>query len=111
MIWGHHQIIDDKGKPMKDKNNKPITESRFGFDEPFVPHDLRRTSAGLMAWAGVQHEDRERVLNHTLGELDETYVQHDFDERKKDALLKLELKLADIVSLLILKTDNNVQVT
>jgi integrase len=91
-------VVDEKGKPKKDKSGNPVTESRFGFSETFVPHDIRRTASGLMAWAGVQHEDRERVLNHTLGELDETYVQFDFDERKKEALLKLESKVMELVS-------------
>lgn len=91
-------VLDDKGKQKKDKSGKSDTISRFCFNEPFVPHDLRRTAAGLMAWTGVQHEDRERVLNHTLGELDETYVQHDFDERKKGALLKLEAKVLEMIT-------------
>ena len=65
---------------------------------PFHPHDLRRSAATLMATSGVLREYRERVLNHALEELDETYNQHDYDLEKQKALESLERKIRSLIN-------------
>ncbi len=64
----------------------------------FTPHDLRRTSATLMAKEKVLREYRERVLNHTLEKMDATYNQHDYDDVKQAALETLERKIKRVLA-------------
>jgi len=80
-------------------NSKPLPEdpNRLGL-EFFTPHDLRHTAATLMAKESVQFETRERVLNHTMGKMDETYNQHDFDDEKQMALIVIEKKIISALS-------------
>ena len=54
-----------------------------------------------MAQAGVPYEHRERVLNHTMGKMDSTYNQHDYDAEKQKALEPLENKIKCIVMMMI----------
>jgi len=90
-------VLDNKGKPVLDKTGQPTTENRLGV-RPFSPHDLRRTAATLLAESKIRFEDRERVLNHSMGKLDGTYNQHDFDDEKQIALETLERKLNSIIA-------------
>lgn len=85
------------GKPVYDKEGKPITENRLGV-EPFTPHDLRRTATTLMAKCKIIKEHRERVLNHKLEKLDGTYNIYDYDEEKQAALETLERKIISITT-------------
>jgi len=75
----------------------PENPNRLGIDH-FTPHDLRRTAASLMAQCGILYEHRERVLNHTMGKMDSTYNQHDFDAEKQRALETLEVKIRGIIN-------------
>jgi integrase len=91
-----------KGKEYKRgpyQTNKPLPEdpNRIGI-EMFSPHDLRRTAATLMAAERVLYETRERVLNHTMGKLDDTYNQHDYDGEKQMAMETLERKVNSILT-------------
>jgi integrase len=81
------------------KTDKPLPENpnRIGV-EIFGAHDLRRTSATLMAAEKVPYETRERVLNHTMGKLDGIYNQHDFDDEKQMAMETLERKINSIIT-------------
>lgn len=63
----------------------------------FTPHDLRRTATTLMAAAKVPLEHRERVTNHSQGKLDGIYNLHDYDDEKREAMIKLEQKIARII--------------
>lgn len=92
-----YPLTDDKGNQLYTKDGKPATENRLGIDH-FTPHDLRRTAATLMASSKIKFEHRERVLNHTMGKLDGTYNQYDFDDEKQVALETLERKLNSILS-------------
>lgn len=85
------------GKPVYDKEGKPVTENRLGV-EPFTPHDLRRTATTMMAKCKIIKEHRERVLNHKLEKLDGTYNIYDYDDEKQAALETLERKINSIVS-------------
>ncbi len=76
----------------------PKNSNRLGIDH-FTPHDLRRTAASLMAQSGILYEHRERVLNHTMGKMDSTYNQHDFDAEKQKALETLEIKLRSVIGI------------
>lgn len=96
-------VLDSKGKPVVDSKGKPVTENRLGVKH-FTPHDLRRTAATILAQSKIRYEDRERVLNHSLSKLDDTYNQHDYDEPKQIALEALERKLCSIIH--GSKTDN-----
>jgi hypothetical protein len=51
-----------------------------------------------MAAAKVSFEHRERVLNHSMGQLDKIYNQYDFDDEKQVALETLERKLLSIIT-------------
>ena len=92
-----------KGQAYRRKNIRktykklPENPNRLGI-EHFTPHDLRRTAASLMAQSGVPFEHRERVLNHTMGKMDSTYNQHDYDAEKQKALEALEYKIKNIIN-------------
>lgn len=96
-------LKDRKGKPLFGADGKPATDNLFGIDV-FKPHDLRRTANTLMAKSKILFEHRERVLNHTLGKLDEIYNQHDFDDEKQVALETLERVVLSVLH----GTENNV---
>lgn len=85
------------GKPVYDKDGKPVTENRLGVDQ-FTPHDLRRTATTLMAKCKIIKEHRERVLNHKLEKLDGTYNIYDYDDEKQTALETLERKIISIIT-------------
>ncbi|MEI6208397.1 MAG: hypothetical protein WCP20_16590 [Desulfuromonadales bacterium] len=86
-----------EGNPLYKNDGTPAAENRLGVDH-FTPHDLRRTAATLMAASKIKFEHRERVLNHTMGKLDGTYNQHDFDDEKQAALETIERKIKSIIS-------------
>jgi integrase len=72
-------------------------EEHFGIDH-FTPHDLRRTAATFMAALGVPGIHVEKVLNHSLGALVETYDQHHYTEEKRSALEKWSTHLSAIIA-------------
>lgn len=99
---GKDKIKRRKGEDYKRgayKTEKPLSENpnRIGV-ETFSPHDIRRTIATMMASCKVPFESRERVLNHSLSKMDDTYNLHDFDEEKKEAMEEIELKINCILS-------------
>ena len=57
--------------------------------EPWVLHDLRRTSRSLMSRAGVRSEIAERVLGHVLPGVEGVYDRHSYREEKAEALKRL----------------------
>jgi integrase len=61
-------------------------DRRLRFNEDFDLHDLRRTCETRLAKLGVSKEVRSRVLNHDIGDIDESYQHHDFLKEKFDAL-------------------------
>jgi integrase len=94
LVW---PVTDKKGNQLFDKKGNTVTENKLGVDK-FTPHDLRRTAATILAKEKILFEHRERVLNHTMGKLDEIYNQHDYDNEKQIALETLERKVNNIVS-------------
>jgi len=83
----------------------PITRLRnlkLRFDrkhpmQPWVLHDLRRTSRTRMAEAGVMNVVAELVLGHAQRGVEAIYNRHAYFEEKAEALEKLAAKLADII--------------
>jgi integrase len=73
---------------------QPVTSyakvwAKLGLDDA-TPHDLRRTAASLMARTGVRDEIIKRVLGHALhGVTEATYIQHSYDQQKREGLAKL----------------------
>jgi hypothetical protein len=51
-----------------------------------------------MASIKVPEEIRERVVNHSLGKLDRTYNQYDYDDPKAEALQKWEIFLLGVIA-------------
>jgi len=63
----------------------------------YVLHDLRRTVRTRLGTLKVPREISERVIGHSLGELDEVYDQGAYREQKYEALEKWEGELLRIV--------------
>ncbi|MFO0110495.1 MAG: tyrosine-type recombinase/integrase [Alphaproteobacteria bacterium] len=70
-----------------------------GFDEPWLPHDLRRTPSTLLAKIGIQPHIIDAVTNHKSGVIkgvSATYIRHPYLEEKRDALERLADELRGI---------------
>lgn len=59
-------------------------KSASGVD--FVPHDLRRTAASVMASLGVPRLVISKVLNHVEQGVTRVYDRHSYDQEKRKAL-------------------------
>jgi integrase len=92
-----------KGKPVFDKQGKPVTENLIGIAD-FVPHDLRRTCATFLSSLGFHDEVIDAVLNHTKQGIIRTYNLNRYDKEKQQALETWERKLLSIIQ----GTENNV---
>ncbi len=86
-------------------NNRSGFNSRLKreFDEAcdvrgWRAHDLRRTSRSLMGRAGVLSEHAERVLGHSLGQIEDTYNRYSHDAEKGYALERLAVLISIIVA-------------
>jgi integrase len=66
--------------------SKSRLDRRLQFNQDFDPHDLRRTCETRLAKLGVNKEVRSRILNHDVGDIDESYQHHDFMDEKAAAL-------------------------
>ena len=85
------------GKPLYDKDGKPVTENRLGIDQ-FTPHDLRRTAATFMAEMGTMDEVIDAILNHVKQGVIKVYNQYRYDKEKQAALEAWERKLQSILT-------------
>lgn len=65
----------------------------IGFQEKFVPHDLRRTLRTRLAELGVSDIVAERVLGHKLQGLLALYNHYPYTDEMRDALEKWNRKL------------------
>lgn len=74
-------------------------EEEMGFEEPFTPHDLRRTVRTRLAELGIDDIVAERVMGHKLQGMLGVYNRHDYEKEKREALEKWEKKLRLIVGL------------
>lgn len=71
----------------------------IGFEEPFTPHDLRRTLRTRLAEIGVDDVVAECVLGHKLQGIVAVYNRHSYDAEKRQALDRWERKLRKILGL------------
>ena len=74
-------------------------KDELDLDEPFTPHDLRRTVRTRLAEIGIPDHIAERVLGHKLQGLLAVYNQHSYDNEKRQALAKWEDRLSEILEL------------
>ena len=58
------------------------------LEEPFCPHDLRRTCRTGLSALRVQPHIAERCLNHAMGQIEGTYDHHDYLDERREALQK-----------------------
>ena len=65
--------------------------------KPLSPHDLRRTARTNMARVGISDEVGEEVINHMKPSVVGVYNKYRYDKEKKDALLKWEGLLLEIL--------------
>jgi integrase len=61
--------------------------------ERFKTHDLRRTARTHMSKIGVRKQISERVLNHSMGEVEGTYDLYEYVKEKRAALNRWERQL------------------
>ena len=81
----------------------------IGFQEPWTPHDLRRTLRTRLAEIGIEEIISEHVLGHKLQGIAKVYNQHSYDKEKRQALQKWERKLRSIVGLEVPDTGKVIQ--
>lgn len=67
------------------------------IEEPFTPHDLRRTLRTRLAELGIQDVVAERVMAHKLQGILKVYNRYDYDKEKREALTQWESRLRVIV--------------
>lgn len=80
------------------KDERPLAEKNKWGIPFFRPHDLRRTASTHMARLKIPFEYREAILNHRRDTLDGTYNLHDYDQEKKQALMKWGRELRRIIA-------------
>ena len=73
-----------------------VNRERLGLEDVRV-HDLRRTASSNMSALGVPKHVRERVLNHSLGRLDQSYDLYEYLAEKRAALIRWSERLQVIV--------------
>ena len=80
------------------KDNKNGKEKFFfSIEQPWTPHDLRRTCATHMGKAGFTDEVIGRVLNHTRTGITSRYNRHQYDKEIQVALSDWSSKLESII--------------
>lgn len=89
-------LSDDAVKMVGNRKIKARKDRYFGM-KPWSPHDLRRTARTNMARVGVSDEVGEEVVNHIKPGVVGVYNKYRYDNEKKDALLKWEVLLLEIL--------------
>lgn len=70
----------------------------FGIDTPFIPHDLRRTGATIIAGLFGRQDLVKMCLNHVRNDVTSIYDQYTYAEEKKRAMNALNQAIGLIVS-------------
>jgi integrase len=102
-----HSGVGEVDERLVDTAIGPVTDKSFGLavrrllmkrhpngelvlplDEPFSPHDLRRTCRTGLSALKIAPHIAERCLNHSLGRITETYDTHDYLDERRAALQK-----------------------
>ena len=89
-------LTDEVVKVVGNRKIKARKEPYFGM-KPWSPHDLRRTARTNMARVGISDEVGEEVVNHIKPGVVGVYNKYRYDKEKKDALLKWEGLLLEIL--------------
>ena len=95
-----------KAKDQQPCNAQIISRSVFRLRErfqaigiaPFTPHDIRRTGRTCLGMLDVDERVAERVLNHSMGEIVETYDLWEYVPQKRAALERLGSYYASLLS-------------
>jgi integrase len=66
--------------------SKRALDAKLGFDLAWDVHDLRRTTQTRMIALGINRDVVNRILNHAMGPIDETYDRHTYYDEKAHAL-------------------------
>lgn len=77
---------------------KPVDRIRTATGIDFHVHDLRRTAASHMAGMGIARLTISKILNHVEKGVTAVYDRHSYDPEKREALLRWESQLLQIVS-------------
>ena len=91
-------LTDEVVKFVGNRKIKARKEPYFGM-KPWSPHDLRRTARTNMARVGVLDEIGEEVVNHIKPGVIGVYNKYRYDNEKKEALLKWETLLLEILTI------------
>jgi integrase len=75
-----------------------LCERVFTDMDPWTPHDLRRSLRTQLSALEVKPHIAEIVLSHSLGQLVETYDQHDYIDEHREALERWADRLERIVA-------------
>ena len=90
------------GKPITWINKAKDRIRKESGVKDFRPHDLRRTAASYMAGLGIDRTALGKVLNHKGLAGDDTvtaiYDRYDYMKEKRQALVRWEQKLQQIIS-------------
>ncbi|MBI1919558.1 MAG: integrase arm-type DNA-binding domain-containing protein [Geobacter sp.] len=89
-------LSDEIVKTVVTRKIRARKEPYFGM-VPWSPHDLRRTARTNMPRVGISDEHAEEVLNHVKPGIIGVYNKYRYDKEKKDALLKWETLLLEIL--------------
>ncbi|WP_173202402.1 site-specific integrase, partial [Geobacter sp. SVR] len=83
-------------KEVAHKDKGIVKEEYYGMPR-WTPHDLRRTASTMMNSLGISERHVDMVLNHALPVVEGTYNLYGYAEEKKQALLKWEEKLKELL--------------
>ncbi len=90
--------------PKGDKSIERMALSRFVHRNQYFnlpqwgPHDLRRTARTIMSRMGILEAHAEAILAHGKQGMKKVYDQFEYQDEKRDALLRWEAELLNIVS-------------
>jgi integrase len=87
------------GEPIKRMALSRYVHRMKYFDLPrWTPHDLRRTARTMMAKIGIPDEHAEAVIAHCKRGIVGVYNKYEYQEEKKQALLRWEAELLRLIS-------------
>jgi integrase len=96
--WGRAATISNKAKKAVDEGIAKLRKKDGRSPmPPWKLHDLRRTVKTLMVQAGVRPDISERVLSHTIQDVEGVYDCYEYLAEKRDALEKLAVLVDRIV--------------
>lgn len=107
-----HLIGEGKGYVFPSRSNAEVPVRRaslaqlvkrkaLGGVNPWHPHDLRRTARTNLSRLKVVEEVAEAVINHQPGKLVGIYNLYEYTDEKREAMLKWEAMLKEILGELI----------